>query len=66
MDSGHISGLTLRIKRKYRIKEYSYVELAYSNIAMQRIVNDHTSYMTRVITKFEMDREIPEHWSARP
>jgi hypothetical protein len=33
---------------------------------MQRTVNDHTSYMTRVRTKFEMDGEIPEHWSARP
>jgi hypothetical protein len=31
---------------------------------MQRIVNDHTSYMTRVRAKFKMDREIFEHWSA--
>jgi hypothetical protein len=66
MDSGHTSGITSRIKRKYRIKEYSYVEPACSNIAMQRTVNGHTSYITRVRTKFEMNGEIPEHWSARP
>ena len=35
-----------------------------SNIAVQRTVNDHTSYMIRVRTKFKMDREITEHWSA--
>ena len=35
-----------------------------SNIAMQRIVNDHTSYMNRVGTKCKMDGEISEHWSA--
>jgi len=40
------------------------VELACSNIAVQRTVNDHTSYMTRDRTKFEMDGEISEHWSA--
>jgi hypothetical protein len=35
------------------------VELACSNITVQRTINDHTSYMTRVKTKFEVDREIP-------
>ena len=64
MDSGHISGPTSRIKGKQRIKEYSYVEPACFNIAVQRTVNDHTSYMTRVRTKCEMDGEISEHWSA--
>ena len=39
------------------------MELACSNIAMQRTVNDHTSYMIRVTTKFKMDREISEHCS---
>ena len=37
-----------------------------SNIAVQRTVNDHTSYMNRVRAKFEMDGEIPRHWSAKP
>ena len=41
------------------------MELACSNIAMQRIVNDHTNYMLRVRTKFKMDREIFEHQQAR-
>jgi hypothetical protein len=59
MDSEHTYGLTSRIKGKQRIKQCSYVEPACSNIAAQRIVNDHTSYMTRVRAKFEMDREIP-------
>jgi hypothetical protein len=40
------------------------VEQASSKIAMQRIVNDHTIYMIRVRTNYEMDREIPGHWSA--
>jgi len=40
------------------------MEPACSNIAMQRIVNDHTSYMTRVRTKFKMDREIFGNWST--
>ena len=40
------------------------MEPAWSNIAVQRIVNDHTSYMTRVRTKCEMNEEISEHWSA--
>ena len=51
MDSGHTSGPTSRIKGKQRIKEYSYVEPACSNIAVQRIVNDHTSYMIRARAK---------------
>jgi hypothetical protein len=64
MDSGHTSGPTSRIKGKQRIKEYSYVEPACSNIVMQRTVDDHTSYMTRVRAMFKMDGEISEHWSA--
>ena len=40
------------------------MESACSNIDVQRTVNDHTSYMIRVKTKFKMDREIPGHWSA--
>jgi hypothetical protein len=35
-----------------------------SNIVVQRIVDNHTSYMTRVRAKFKMDEEISEHWSA--
>ena len=64
MDRGHTSGPTSRIKGKQRIKEYSYMEQACSNIAMQRTVNGHTSYKTRVRTKCEMDGEISKHWSA--
>jgi hypothetical protein len=64
MDRGHTSRLTSRIKGKQQIKENSNVELAYSNIAVQRTVNDHISYMIRVKTKCEMDGEISEHWSA--
>jgi hypothetical protein len=59
MDSGHTSGLTSRTKGKRRIKECFHVEPACSNIVVQRIANDHTSYTTRVTTKFEMDGEIP-------
>ena len=40
------------------------MEPTWSNIAVQRIVNYHTSYMTRVRTKREIDGEISEHWSA--
>ena len=58
------SGATLRIKGKQRIKECSYVKPTCSNIAMQRIVNDHTSYMPRIRTKCKIDGEIFEHWSA--
>ena len=64
MDSGHISGPTSRIKGKQKIKEYSYVEPACSNKAVQRIVDNHTIYMTRVRTKCEMDGEIFKHWST--
>ena len=58
MDSGQTSGPTSRIKGKQRIKECFYVEPACSNIVVQRTVNDHTSYMTRVRAKFKMDGEI--------
>ena len=40
------------------------MEPACSNIAMERTVNDHISYMTRVRTKFKMDGEISRNWSA--
>ena len=40
------------------------MEPSCSNIAVQRTVNDNTSYMTRVRTKCDMDREISENWSA--
>ena len=55
MDSGHISGPTSRIKGKQKIKECFYMEPACSNIAVQRTVNDHTSYMIRVRAKLKMD-----------
>jgi hypothetical protein len=64
MDSGHTSWLTSRIIGKQRIKECSYVEPACSNIAVQRTVDDHTSYMIRVRAKFKIDGEISEHWST--
>jgi hypothetical protein len=64
MDSGHTFGITLRIIGKQRIKECSYVEPACSNIAVQRTIDDHASYMIRVRAKFKMDGEISEHWSA--
>ena len=40
------------------------MEPAWSNIVVQRTVNDHTSYMTRVRTKYKMGGEISKHWSA--
>ena len=40
------------------------MEPAWSNIAVQRTVNDHISYMIRVRTKLKMDGEISKHWSA--
>jgi hypothetical protein len=40
------------------------VEQAYSNIVMQRTVNDHTGYMVRTRAKCEMDGEISGHWFA--
>ena len=61
-DNGHISKPTSRIKGKQRIKECSYMDPSCSNIAVQRTVNDHTSYIIRVRTKFKMDGEISEHW----
>jgi hypothetical protein len=38
------------------------VKPAWSNIVVQRTVNDHTSYMIRVRIKCKMDEEISEHW----
>jgi hypothetical protein len=61
MDSGHTSRLTSRIKEKPRIKECFYVEPTCSNIAVKRIANNHTSYMTRVRAKCKMDGEISRH-----
>jgi hypothetical protein len=60
MESGDTFGPTSRIKGKQRIKECSYMEPACSNIAVQSIVNDHTSYMTRVRAKIKMDRDMSE------
>jgi hypothetical protein len=40
------------------------VEPACSNIAVQRTVDDYTSYMTRVRAKFKINGEIFKHWSA--
>jgi hypothetical protein len=39
------------------------VEPPYSNIAVQRTVDDHTSHML-VRAKFKIDREISKHWST--
>ena len=40
------------------------MEQTCSNIAVQRIVNDHTNYMVRARTKCKMDGEISGHWST--
>ena len=40
------------------------MEPACSNIAVQRTVKDHTSYVIRVRTKCKMDGEISRNWSA--
>ena len=40
------------------------MEQACSNIAVQRIVDDHTNYMVRARTKCKMDGEISEHGFA--
>ena len=40
------------------------MEQACSNIAMQRIVDNHTNYMVRARPKCKMDGEISGHWSA--
>ena len=40
------------------------MEPACSNVAMQRTVNDHTNYMTRVRAMIKMDGDISEHWFA--
>ena len=64
MDSGHTSEPTSRIKEKQRIKEYSYVEQACSNIAMKRIVDNHKMDMVRARTKCEIGQEATEYWSA--
>ena len=63
-DSGHTSEPTSRIKGRQRIKECSYIELAYSNIAVQRIASDHTYTWIRVSSKYEMGREATKYWSA--
>jgi hypothetical protein len=60
-DSGRTSGLTSRIKVKQRIKECSCMQPTCSNIAVQRTVDDHTSYMIRVRAKFKMNGKISEH-----
>ena len=40
------------------------MEQACSNIAMQRIVDEHTKYIIRARPKFKMDGQISGHWSA--
>ena len=40
------------------------MEQAYPNIAMQRIVDEHTKYMVRSRPKCKMDRETSGHWST--
>ena len=64
MDSEHPSRSTSRIKGKQRIKEYSYMEPTFSNIAVQRTIDDHTNYMIRVRTKCKIGREATEYKSA--
>ena len=61
MDSGHTSRSTSRIKGKQRIKEYSYVEQACFNIAMQRTADNHTTNMVRARTKCKIGREATEY-----
>ena len=61
MDSGHTSRPTSRINEKQRIKEYSYVEPAYSNIAVQITCDDHTNYMIRARNKCKIGREATEY-----
>jgi hypothetical protein len=61
MDSGHTSRLTSRIKGKQRIKEYFYVEPMCSNIVVQRIVDDHTSYIIRARAKCKIGQEAMEY-----
>ena len=37
------------------------MEPTFSNIAVQRTIDDHTNYMVRARTKCRMDGEISEH-----
>ena len=62
MDSGHTSGPTSKIKGKQRIKEYSYMEPACSNIAVQRTIDNHTMNMVRARTKCKKGQEAIEYW----
>jgi hypothetical protein len=43
------------------IKEYVNVELACSNIVVQRTSDDHTNYMVRDRTKCKIGREATEY-----
>ena len=61
MDSRHTSGPTSRIKGKQRIKECFKVELACSNIDVQRTSDDHTNYMVRARTEREIGWEATEY-----
>jgi hypothetical protein len=54
----------LKNKRKTKNKRMFLSELACSNIVVQRIDNNHASYMTRVRTKCEMDGKIFRQWFA--
>ena len=40
------------------------MEQTCSNIAVQRIIDDHTNYMVRTRPKCEIGREATEYWSV--
>jgi hypothetical protein len=40
------------------------MEQTYSNIAMQRTVDDHTNYMVSARASHELGQEITKYWSA--
>ena len=65
MDSGHTSEPTSRIKEKTKNKRIFLHGAGMVKYSLQRTVNDHTCYLIRVRTKFKMDGEIFELWSAR-
>ena len=51
-------------KREIKNKRIFLCGAGISNTVVQRTVNGHTTYMTRDRTKFGMNGEISEHWSA--
>jgi hypothetical protein len=50
------------IKEKQRIKNV--LEQAYSNIVVQRTVDDHTNYLVRARPKCKTGQEATEYWST--